>query len=237
MTILRPVLQRLRQWSFWLITLLLTAAVLGVHQWQPFPVSWPVGMFLHHITLFGALYLGLRWWFEAHLAFSAALGVCVLPLVFTGAPLGQYSLALVGEFSLLTAFSITLITLADYRWRHRVTPLFPVWFWGLMLPVAVVATLGQWVHMDIFPYFHGDNAGWLAVAAAALVLGLCLTGWYWAAVLVAGMSLGYDWRLLDSHNAWDYLADAGWLLVTLPLLWWRWTHRPAQKNPADRASN
>lgn len=229
MTILRPIYHRLRHLPFWLITLPLLVAVLGVHRWQPFPVTWPVGLFLHHITLFGALYLAMRWRFEAHLAFSGALGVCVLPLVFTGAPLGQYSLALMGEFSLLTAFSIMLIALADYRWRHRVTPLFPLGFWCLMLPVAVVAALGQWVHMDIFPYFHGSNAGWLALAVAAGVLVLCLGGYYWGALMLAGVSLGYDWRLLDSHNAWDYLADLWWLLATGPLLWWRRTRSAGKK--------
>ncbi len=216
------VLKRARSVRFWLITVGLILLVLGVHLWRPFPVSAPSGMILHHVTLFGALYLALRWRYEAYLAFSAALGISVAPLIFTGAPLGQFTLPWLGEFSLLTSGAIILIALMDYRWRHQVSPLFPTWFWCLMLPIALIATLGQWVHRDIFPYFLGDNASWLAPSIAITAVLLSLSGKYWAALLIALVAVGYEWRLLSDHNAWDYLADAYWLLATAPVLWRRW---------------
>lgn len=216
------VFSRLRSRQFWLITIGLMLLVLGVHQWRPFPVSWPGGMVLHHVTLFGGLYLALRWRYEAYLAFSAALGFSVAPLIFTGAPLGQFTLPWLGEFSLLTSGAIILMALMDYRWRHQVSPLFPTWFWCVMVPIALIATLGQWVHRDIFPYFLGDNASWLAPSVAVAVVLLSLSGKYWAALLIALVAVGYEWRLISDHNAWDYLADAYWLLATAPVLWWRW---------------
>ena len=213
--------RRFRQPGFWLATLGLTVMVLGVSAWRPYPTTWPVGLWLHHLTLFCALYLTFRYRLEAHLAFSAALGLSVLPLLFTGGPLGQLTWPLIGEFGLLTSGGMIVIALMDYRWRHQVTPLFPVWLWLALLPVAVIVTLGQWVHRDIFPYFLGDNAGWLTTAMMIALVMLCLTGRYWAALLVALVPLGYEWRVLDSHNAWDYLVDPIWLLATFPILWRR----------------
>lgn len=221
-TVLSNIRQRLHQRRFWVTVVGLILAVLAVEAWRPYPTDWPVGLWLHHLTLFCALYLGCRYWLEAHLAFSAALGLSVLPLILTGGPLGQLSWPLLGEFGLLTTLALVLIAFMDYRWRQQVTPLFPVWFWLIMLPVALVATLGQWVHRDIFPYFLGDNASWLTITVIVGITLLCLSGRYWAAFLLALVALGFEWRVLDSHNAWDYLADFTWLLAIGPVLWWRW---------------
>lgn len=213
---------RLQSRNFWLIAVGLVVLVLGVHAWQPFPVTWPAGVFLHHFTVFGALYLAMRWRYEAYLAFSAALGISVVPLVFTGAPLGQWTLQWIGEFSLMTTYVVLLAAVLDYRWRKTLSALMPLWLVVILALCGLLATLGQWVSMDVFPYFHGDNAWWLAQSIAIFSVLLCLTGYYKAAVMLAAVSLGYDWRLLDSHNAWDYVADVFWLPALAIVLWRRW---------------
>ncbi|TGG92921.1 hypothetical protein E4656_12435 [Natronospirillum operosum] len=227
--------QRLGQKHFWLLLLVSAGLILGVQRWQPFPIIWDGGMVLHHITLFCLLYLAARWRLEAHLAFSLALGISVLPLVFTGAPLGQYSLALVGEFGLVTSFGLLLIALFDYRWRRLITPLFPLWFWLLIGLFSLVAVGGQWISIDLFPYFHGENASWLAPLAAGLCVLLCLQGRYWALPVVVGLSLGYDWRLLSGHNAFAYTGDLFWLLALPVVLVQRWrAHRHRGTTKTDR---
>ncbi|MCH8552280.1 MAG: hypothetical protein LAT62_10110 [Natronospirillum sp.] len=214
--------RRLRQKRFWIIALGSVLLVLGVQVWRPFPVTWDSGMILHHVTVFCALYLASRWRLAAHLAFSLALGVTVVPLVFTGAPLGQYSLALVGEFGLLNSGSLMLVALLDYRWRNRPQALFPVWFWCVAGLFSAVAVGGQWISMDLFPYFHGENTPWLARFAVICIVLLCLTGHYWAVAALVMMALGYEWRLLDSHNAFDYTGDLFWLLALPLVLVHRW---------------
>lgn len=221
---------RVQQRRFWLILLTAVIAVLGIQAWRPFPVTWDAGMVLHHLTLFSALYLAARWRYPAHLAFSAALGVSVVPLIFTGAPLGQYSLALWGEFSLLTSLALIWVALFDYRWRRALTPLFPVWFWLLGALFSLVAIGGQWISIDLFPYFHAENTGWLARLAVLLCILLCLHGHYWAVPVVAGVAIGYEWRLLDSHNAFDYAGDVFWLLALPAVLLQRWRTRQTEQS-------
>ncbi len=216
---------RVQQKRFWLVLVISVALVLGIQAWRPFPVTWDSGMALHHLTLFSLLYLAARWRYPAHLAFSAALGISVLPLVFTGAPLGQYSLALWGEFSLLTSFALIWVALFDYRWRRALTPLFPGWFWLLGGMLSLVAVTGQWISMDLFPYFHAENTAWLARFVIVLCLLLCLHGHFWAVPVVAAVAIGYEWRLLDSHNAFDYAGDLFWLLALPVVLIQRWRSR------------
>ncbi len=213
----------LRRWV-WpaVIGLLCAAAALAIHRWPPPTVTLAAGTGLHHATIFAALYLLVRWRYEPALAFSLALGISVAPLVVTGAPLGQYTLDIIGEFGLLTSFALILLVLADYRWRRRLTPLFPVWFWALASLAGIISLFPAFGQAALFPYFLGPNASWLAQAMAITALVLALQRYYAAAILVVLVSIGYDIRLLSGHNAWHYAADWTWPLALLPVLVLRW---------------
>lgn len=218
----------LRRWLWPLLTgVLCAAATLAIHRWPPPTIVWPVGVGLHHATVFAALYLLLRWRYEPALAFSAALGISVAPLAVTGAPLGQYTLAAIGEFGLLTSFALILLVLADYRWRRRLTPLFPAWFWGVASLAGVVSLFPAFGQAALFPYFLGPNASWLAQAMAIVALLLALQRHYTAAILVVLVSVGYDMRVLSSHNAWHYAAEWTWPVALLPVLVHRWRQKNA----------
>lgn len=221
-------LTRLRAPTFWWVLAASVFLIWGVHLWRPLPIAGSWGAPLHHITLFCLLYLGLRWRYSQALAFSAALGVSVLPLVFASAPLGAWSFRWVGEVGLLTTTSLAVLTVLDFRWRQSQLRLFPLWFWLVLAMAGVVASWGMHVDATVFPYFHGENSPWLARVLVLLCIVLCAQGYYWAVLPLIAVGLGYEWRILSGHNAFAYAADGLWLLglILMPL----WRHKKFVEN-------
>ncbi len=211
----------LRQPIFWWALGTSVVLIWGSHLWRPMPITGSWGAGLHHITLLCLLYLGLRWRYPPALAFSGALGVSVLPLVFFSAPLGAWTLRWVGEFSLLTTTSVVLLSVLDFRWRRANLVLFPLWFWVLAAAIGAVATWGLHIDATLFPFFHGENTPWLARTLVLLCVLLCWQGHYWAVIPLVSVGLGYEWRLLSGHNAFAYVADGAWLLALILIKPWR----------------
>lgn len=203
---------RLRQPTFWWVFLISASLIWGAHLWRPFPIGGSWGWVLHYITLFCLLYLGLRWRYPPALAFSAALGISVLPLVFFSAPLGALTFRWLGEFSLLSTTGLILLTVLDFRWQRSNLQLFPLWFWLLMAALGIVSTWGVHINAAVFPYFYGENSLRLAHGLVMLCLVLCWQGHYWAVLPLICVGLGYEWRVLSGHNAFVYAADGLWLL-------------------------